>query len=121
MQLMPTTGAQVASELGFPSEVNENLFSPEINLTFGIWYASHLLKRTNEDPLMMMSAYNAGLGNARKWFDPGPQNDAASTIAMVDGIDYTETRNYVKRIVESARVYHTFYFSPDVGVDESIH
>lgn len=105
MQLMPATGEQVAEELGFPDVVDDRLFTPEINLTFGIWYASHLLRRTDGNAPMMLCAYNAGLGNARRWFRSAP-----STIDAVDGIGYRETRGYVKRIVESARVYHTYYF-----------
>lgn len=108
MQLMPATGAQVANELGFPDGVQKNLLAPEINLTFGVWYASHLLERSNDDPLMMLSAYNAGFGNARRWFLSGaPSRDIVSTV---DGISYRETREYVKRIVEGAAVYHHYYF-----------
>ncbi|MDH3214975.1 MAG: transglycosylase SLT domain-containing protein [Candidatus Krumholzibacteria bacterium] len=119
MQLMPATGDQVAGTLGFPEGVHEDLFIPEVNLTFGIWYASHLLTKTDGDPLMMLSAYNAGLGNARRWFTAN--RNAPAVIAMVDGIDYRETRNYVKRIVKSARVYHAFYFNPDHSQRSSLH
>ena len=106
MQLMPSTGEQVAIRLGVPDGVEPNLLSPDVNLTFGIWYASHLLNRSNDDVLMMLSAYNAGFGNAKRWFRGSEQ----SSIAKVDGIDYGETREYVKRIVEAAHVYHDFYF-----------
>jgi soluble lytic murein transglycosylase-like protein len=58
---------------------------------------------------MMLSAYNAGLGNARRWFRGGGEGSAV--IAMVDGIDYTETRHYVKTIVEDARIYRALYFA----------
>jgi soluble lytic murein transglycosylase len=107
MQLMPSTGEQVAGKLGFPDGVDDRLFSPEINLTFGIWYASHLLGRTEGNAPMMLSAYNAGLGNARRWF-----RRSKDTITSVDGIDYRETRGYVKRIIESAQIYHDHYFDP---------
>jgi hypothetical protein len=113
MQLMPATGRQVAGKLGYP-QGGGSLFVPEINLTLGIWYAAHLLSRTDGDFLMMLAAYNAGLGNAKRWFrgsEGGP-----SVIAAVDGIDFGETRNYVKRIVETARVYHAFYFDADAAV-----
>ncbi|UCG51404.1 MAG: transglycosylase SLT domain-containing protein [Candidatus Latescibacterota bacterium] len=119
MQLMPATGEQAADELGFPEGIHKNLFSPDINLTFGIWYASHLLARSNEDPLMMLSAYNAGFGNARRWFGNG--GDSSAAIDAVERIDYRETKAYVKRIVESARVYHRFYFSPENRVGQSVH
>ncbi|UCH85615.1 MAG: transglycosylase SLT domain-containing protein, partial [Candidatus Latescibacterota bacterium] len=106
MQLMPATGEQAADELGFPEGIHKNLFSPDINLTFGIWYASSLLNRADGDPLMMLAGYNAGFGNARRWFGQG------DAIQSVQRIDYRETRGYVKRIVRSAHIYHAFYFSP---------
>ncbi|MEJ2721705.1 MAG: lytic transglycosylase domain-containing protein [bacterium] len=113
MQLMPATGEHVADELGFPEGIHKNLFSPDINLTFGIWYASNLLGRADGDPLMMLAAYNAGFGNARRWFRGGPGPESA--VESIDRIDYRETKEYVKRIVRSAHIYHAFYFSPDAG------
>lgn len=120
MQLMPATSEQAAAELGFPPGVHENLFVPEINLTFGIWYASQMLEQSGGDVIMMLSAYNAGFGNARRWFGRGGQR-GRKLIASVDGIDYSETRDYVKRIVETARVYHAFYFAPGNDSPWSIH
>ncbi len=110
MQLMPGTGKHVAQQLDLPEEVGENLFVPEINLAFGIWYASFLLRRCGGDPLMMLTAYNAGLSNAKRWFQPRKQEQSVRHI--VDGITFKETRNYVKRIVESSHAYHVLYFDP---------
>ena len=114
MQIMPATGEQVADELGFPEGIHNDLLSPEINVTFGVWYASNLLEQSNENTAMMLSAYNAGFGNAKRWFGNG--TTSRSPIQLVEGIDYRETREYVKRIVESAHVYHAFYFSPDLNI-----
>ncbi len=116
MQLMPGTGMQVARELDLPQEIGEDLFEPHINLAFGIWYASFLLRRCAGDPLMMLAAYNAGLSNARRWF---PKHDGDRSVPrIIDAISYKETRIYVKRIVESANAYHRLYFSPrrDSGI-----
>ena len=117
MQLMPATGEQVAEELGFPEGIHKNLFSPDINLAIGIWYASSLLERADGDPLMMLAGYNAGFGNARRWFRDAKGPEGA--IASVERIDYRETKGYVKRIHRSAHIYHTFYFSPDNGLIET--
>jgi soluble lytic murein transglycosylase len=114
MQLMPATGEQVADELGFPDGAPMNLLAPQINLTFGIWYASNLLERTAGDELMMLASYNAGYGNAKRWF--GVQHSKEPVIEKVENVDYNETRSYIKNIVESARVYHAFYFDSDRDV-----
>jgi len=110
MQLMPATGRQVARELELPDWVEEDLENPEINLALGIWYAASLLERADDNPHRMLAAYNAGPGNAARWFGGRSDDDI---IGAVDDIDFRETRGYVRRIVESANVYHSLYFDPD--------
>jgi soluble lytic murein transglycosylase-like protein len=56
----------------------------------------------------MLAAYNAGPGAAKRWIEPGTVGEAV--IDAVESIDYRETRGYVKRVVESANVYHDLYF-----------
>lgn len=108
MQLMPGTGRDVARHLDLPDDFGEDLFSPEINLAFGIWYASFLFSKCGEDPYMMLAAYNAGLANAKRWFR---YQEEQTVPRVVDGITYKETRNYVKKIVESSHVYRNLYFN----------
>lgn len=112
MQLMPATGKYVARELEIPEWGEEFLLEPEINLAFGIWYASSLMDVSQNDPVRMLAAYNAGQANAKRWFEK--RSDDSSTIDVVDGIDFKETRSYVHRVVESANIYHSLYFDPDV-------
>jgi soluble lytic murein transglycosylase len=115
MQLMPETGRYVARELEMPQLTEEGLLDPEVNLAFGIWYASSLLDRSGGNYLRMLSAYNAGPSNAKRWF--ARAGSEADPIEVVDRIDYKETRRYVQRIVESANVYHRLYF--DAGAAPS--
>lgn len=112
MQLMPETGRYVARELEMPDWGDEALLEPEINLAFGIWYASSLMEESDHDPLRMLAAYNAGPKNAKRWFSEQKSDD--SVVDLVDGIDFKETRSYVQRIVESANIYHHLYFCSDV-------
>lgn len=111
MQIMPSTGRQLAEELGLPDGAQADLLSAEVNVSFGVWYAAHLMKLSDRDPLKMLAAYNAGYGNASRWFNA--KSAAKSAVERVDDIDFWETREYVKRIVESAHVYHSSYFSPE--------
>lgn len=108
MQLMPETGRRVARQMELPEWVEEDLLDPEINVTLGAWYAASLLELSGGSYHWMLAAYNAGPRNARRWFDDSESEDL---IRTVDGIDFRETRKYVQRIVESANVYHSLYFS----------
>jgi soluble lytic murein transglycosylase len=115
MQIMPSTGEQIAGEIGASDEGPTDLLLADVNLAVGIAYASRLLGRANGDPLMMLAAYNAGFSNAAKWF--GGKRSKTRAPEKVDLIEFGETRNYVKRVVGSARVYHSLYFSVGSSFD----
>lgn len=116
MQLMPATAREVARELELSFWDESDLLEPEVNITFGIWYASSLLSRGDNNFLWMLAAYNAGPSNARRWFPSAEMTDEEA-IGYVDDIDFRETRYYVQRIVESANVYHALYFARPGGAD----
>jgi len=112
MQIMPETGRWVARELELYGWNEGDLLDPVINVAFGVWYASSLLEAAGGNPLWMLAAYNAGPGNAKRWFD----GSGSDVIRTVDDIDFRETRTYVQRIVESANIYHSLYFGPDAAI-----
>ncbi len=107
MQLMPETARRVARRLEL-GDVGDRLDDPSVNVSIGSWYASDLLREGDGSVAWMLAAYNAGPGAAKRWLEPGVAGDAA--ITAVESIDYRETRGYVKRVVESANVYHSLYF-----------
>jgi soluble lytic murein transglycosylase len=108
MQLMPETAGRVAAQMDIAWEGRDALGSPEVNVPIGAWYAADLLRAGRGSVAWMLAAYNAGPGAAGRWIEPGTVGEAA--IDAVDAIDYRETRGYVKRVVESANVYHDLYF-----------
>jgi soluble lytic murein transglycosylase len=108
MQLMPGTARRVAREMDLALDVDERLGDPEVNVSLGAWYAADLLRAGDGSVAWMLAAYNAGPRAASRWINPGLTGAAA--IDAVESIDYKETRGYVKRVVESANVYHTLYF-----------
>lgn len=108
MQLMPDTARRVARGKELGPDVGNRLDDPTVNVAIGTWYASELLAQGDGSVAWMLAAYNAGPGAAKRWLPAGVSGDDA--IAAVESIDYRETRGYVKRVVESANVYHALYF-----------
>jgi len=108
MQLMPGTARDVARRVELGSASASDLDNPEVNVALGTWYAADLLRDGKGSVAWMLAAYNAGPGAAGRWIDPGASGEDA--IESVERIDYKETREYVKRVVESANVYHDLYF-----------
>jgi soluble lytic murein transglycosylase len=74
-----------------------------------VWYAAELLREGGGSVAWMLAAYNAGPGAADRWLERGVAG--APAIHAVETIDYRETRGYVKRVVESANVYRSLYFT----------
>jgi len=108
MQLMPETARAVAKNVDLAPDAGDRLGDPVVNVSIGSWYAADLLRDGKGSVVWMLAAYNAGPGAANQWIRPGVEGNAA--IDAVESIDYKETRGYVKRVVESANVYHALYF-----------
>ena len=51
-------------------------------------------------------AYNAGMGNLDNWLDQGTIDDQGENI---DNIPFSETKNYVKKILQNYQIYQEIY------------
>ena len=114
MQLMPRTAQQVSVTLGGAHGV-PNLFDPDENITLGTQYLASLLDKFAGVPPYAIAAYNAGPHRVRDWLaangdpaaaDPG-HRDADSMIDWIEEIPFSETRNYVQRVMENTEIYRT--------------
>ena len=114
MQLMPRTAQQVSVTLGGPHGV-PNLFDADENIKLGTQYLASLLEKFGGVPPYAIAAYNAGPHRVRDWLaangdpaaaDPG-HRDADGMIDWIEEIPFSETRNYVQRVMENTEIYRT--------------
>ncbi|MDR3243479.1 MAG: lytic transglycosylase domain-containing protein [Elusimicrobiota bacterium] len=63
MQIMPKTGEEIAQQLNISDYNNDMLKNPEINIMFGAYYMRRLLRYYDNDIILALGAYNAGLSN----------------------------------------------------------
>jgi soluble lytic murein transglycosylase len=97
MQLLPETARGIAERTGGHGFVDSDLLDPEINVRYGAWYLRHLLDRYDDDLPTALAAYHAGQGNVDEWRRNGV------------GIQFPETRTYVKRVLDAEKVYASAY------------
>ncbi len=106
MQLMDTTAGEIAEKLEIPYAKKESLYNPELNIKLGAKYFSNLMKEYNNKELLALTAYNAGIGNVKKWVEQGIIQQDGSDI---ENIPFKETNNYVRKIVRDYRIYEELY------------
>jgi soluble lytic murein transglycosylase len=64
--------------------------------------------------VLALAAYNAGPGAVREWVRG---KNSFREDEFVENIPYRETRNYVIRVLSSARVYRVLYGFPSKKSD----
>jgi peptidoglycan lytic transglycosylase len=98
MQLLPATAEGIAVHTGGTAFRVGDLYDPEINIRYGAWYLHHLMQKYGEEETAL-AAYNAGQDNVDRWRRDGV------------GIQFAETRAYVKRVEDLKRIYRDAYGS----------
>lgn len=107
MQLMPGTAEIVARQLGLPYHIDRLTSDPYYNITLGRDYLERMLERYRGFLPLALAAYNAGPGRADQWIqDYGdPRQEGVDPIDWIEQIPFSETRNYVQRVLEAYTVY----------------
>lgn len=106
MQVIPSTGAQIASELGKPANyTEEDLYRPYVSILFGNHYLARNRSLLNGDLYATLAAYNGGPGNAIAWKElSGDDPDL-----FLESVRFEETRNYIRNIFEIFIIYNRLY------------
>ncbi|WP_395073604.1 transglycosylase SLT domain-containing protein [Hyphococcus sp.] len=107
MQLIPTTAQITARKEGMLYSRNALLDDPVYNMTIGSAHVSHLMDRFDGSLIMTLAAYNAGAARVDQWVTQygDPRSDAVDPLDWVELIPFSETRNYVQRVLENIQVY----------------
>ncbi len=106
MQILPDTGADTASRMGWPlSFTPDMLYRPLVSVKLGAYYLANNLIYLNGSMYGALAAYNAGPGNALAWQElSGDDPDLYLEIVRP-----AETRNYIRGIYEIFNIYRTLY------------
>ncbi|MBU3921631.1 MAG: lytic transglycosylase domain-containing protein, partial [Alphaproteobacteria bacterium] len=107
MQIMPATAKGEARLRGLPYQQSWLTEDPGYNFTLGGLHLDTLIKQFGGSYIMTAAAYNAGPSRPGQWVrDYGdPRTGQIDPIDWVEFIPFSETRNYVQRVMENIQVY----------------
>jgi soluble lytic murein transglycosylase len=106
MQITPATARYIARLSGGTAFEQGDLATPQINISYGVFYLRYLLKRYGDNTVLALAAYNGGEGNVDRWVVEAAMSERAFGI---DEIPFTETREYVSRVLEARGDYRRKY------------
>jgi len=107
MQMLPSTAREQARREGLPFRQSWLTDDPGYNMTLGAAHLDDLLDRFNGSYIMTAAAYNAGASRPARWVNEygDPRKGEIDAIDWVEFIPFSETRNYVQRVLENVQVY----------------
>ena len=110
LQLMPGTAREQAGKMGISYTPEQLSSDPNLSIGLGSSYFQRMYGIYGSYPLAI-AAYNAGGGNVNKWLraNGDPRTGAVDWVDWVELIPFTETRNYVQRVMENAVTYELLH------------
>ncbi len=107
MQLMPATARAVSRQMRERYDRNALTNDPTYNIMLGSKYLGDLIDQFDGSYIMAIAAYNAGPYRVKRWIREfgDPRKAEVDPIDWIEQIPFTETRNYVQRVMENLQVY----------------
>lgn len=107
MQLMPATARRTAQTAGLAYRPSALKTDPRYNVQLGMTELAGNLADWRGSYILATAAYNAGRTNVKKWIAAygDPRDAGIDPIDWIEQIPFSETRNYVQRVIENTEVY----------------
>ena len=117
MQLMPGTARWVAGKLARNDFKPAHIASVELNTQFGAYYFRYWHDRLEQRPALTAAAYNAGPARAQSWRPAAVPLEGA---IWVETIPFSETRDYVKKVLANTVMYARVLNEPFVSLTDRL-
>lgn len=105
-QVIPSTGASIADQLGDTGFTADNLYLPYVSIRYGAYYLATNLPSFDRKMLPALAAYNAGPGSASAWL-------AGSALVdpdlYIERVDLFETADYLSKVYTNYGFYKMLY------------
>ncbi|MGA0531325.1 lytic transglycosylase domain-containing protein [Hansschlegelia sp. KR7-227] len=109
LQLLPTTAARTAKNAGVAFDARRLTTDAAFNAQLGAAHLGELARDFDGSYVMVFAAYNAGASRVTQWVQRygDPRKPDVDPVDWVERIPFTETRNYVQRVMENTQIYRT--------------
>lgn len=106
MQFLPATAQGVARRLGMPYSA-DRLWDADYNMTLGSYHLAELTNNFGGSMLLATVGYNAGPARPPQWIARcgDPRQAQVDPVDFIECAPFTETRNYMMRVMENMQVY----------------
>lgn len=116
MQIMPATARWIANKLGIRHFKADSIHELDTNMQFGMYYLKTIQQNLDGSIVLATAGYNAGPGRARRW-----RGDQALEGAIyAESIPFSETRDYVKKVMANAIYYARSFGKPGQALRERL-
>ncbi|MEH2502031.1 lytic transglycosylase domain-containing protein [Bradyrhizobium sp. AZCC 1699] len=107
MQVTPDAGRYVCKRAGVSFDLQRMKTDSVYNAMLGAAELGGLLEDYRGSYILTFAGYNAGRGSVKKWIERygDPRDPKVDAVDWVEQIPFSETRNYVQRIMENLQVY----------------
>ena len=107
MQVTPAAGKYVARKFNVTYNEKKLLSDPVYNVQLGAAELGDLMADFRGSYVLTFVGYNAGRGRIRDWVARygDPRDPNVDPVDWVERIPFSETRNYVQRVMENMQVY----------------
>ncbi len=107
LQVTPEAGRETAKRFGVTYDWKRLVSDAVYNVQMGAAELGDRLEGYRGSYILTFAGYNAGPGSVRKWIAlyGDPRDPSIDPVDWVERIPFSETRNYVERVMENLQVY----------------
>ena len=107
MQVTPEAGRYIAKTYGVRFDQKRLLHDNVYNVQMGAAELGGNIETYRGSYILAFAAYNAGRGRVKEWIERfgDPRDPDVDPVDWVERIPFSETRNYVQRIMENVQAY----------------
>ena len=107
MQVTPSAGREMARKFNVSYDERRLINDQVYNMQLGAAELGDVIEGYRGSYILAFAGYNAGRGRVKEWIERygDPRDPNVDPVDWVERIPFSETRNYVQRILENIQVY----------------